>query len=56
MAVDSYETLVVVVSDSQLTRFCVEGFENVDPGCLLDSKGTQNPGGGGGVGHSLARG
>ena len=45
MAVDSYETLVVVVSDSQLTRFCVEGFENVHPGCLLDSKGTQNPGG-----------
>ena len=46
MAVASYEALVVFVSDSQLTRFCVEGFENVDPDYLLDSKGTQNPGGG----------
>ena len=42
MTVDFYK----VVSDSQLTRFCVEGF-TVDPGCLLDSKGTQHPGGGG---------
>ena len=42
--VDSYK----VVSDSQLTRFCVEGFETSTLAGFLDSKGTQHPGGGGG--------
>ena len=51
MTVDSYE----VVSDSQLTRFCVEGFKTSTLAGFLDSKGTQHPGGGGG-GYSLARG
>ena len=40
MTVDSYE----VVSDSQSTRL---PFGFAYPGCLLDSKGTQHPGGGG---------
>ena len=43
MTVDSYE----VVSDSQLTRFCVEGFKTSTLAGFLDSKGTQHPGGGG---------
>ena len=51
MTVDSYE----VVSDSQLTRFCVEGFKTSTLAGFLDSKGTQHPGGGRG-GYSLARG
>ena len=42
MTVDSYE----VVSDSQLTRFCVEGFKTSTLAGFLDSKGTQHPGGG----------
>ena len=45
MTVDSYE----VVSDSQLTRFCVEGFKTSTLAGFLDSKGTQHPGGGGRV-------
>ena len=45
MTVDSYE----VVSDSQLTRFCVEGFKTSTLAGFLDSKGTQHPGRGGGV-------
>ena len=44
--VDSYK----VVSDSQLTRFCVEGFKTSTLAGFLDSKGTQHPGGGGGEG------
>ena len=43
MTVDSYE----VVSDSQLTRFCVEGFKTSTLTGFLDSKGTQHRGGGG---------
>ena len=43
MTVDSYE----VVSDSQLTRFCVEGFKTSTLAGFLDSKGTQHPGRGG---------
>ena len=39
--VDSYK----VVSDSQLTRFCVEGFKTSTLAGFLDSKGTQHPGG-----------
>ena len=39
MTVDSYE----VVSDSQLTRFCVEGFKTSTPAVFC----TQHPGGGG---------
>ena len=38
MTVDSYE----VVSDSQLTRFCVEGFKTSTLTGFLDSKGTQH--------------
>ena len=37
MTVDSYE----VVSDSQLTRFCVEGFKTLTLAGFLDSKDTQ---------------
>ena len=44
MTVDSYE----VVSDSQLTRFCVEGFKTSTLTGFLDSKGTQHREGGGG--------
>ena len=43
MTVDSYE----VVSDSQLTRFCVEGFKTSTLTGFLDSKGTQHREGGG---------
>ena len=45
MTVDSYE----VVSDSQLTRFCVEGFKTSTLTGFLDSKGTQHREGGGGT-------
>ena len=49
MTVDSYE----VVSDSQLTRFCVEGFKTSTLAGFLDSKGTQHLGGGGEGGTPL---
>ena len=49
MTVDSYE----VVSDSQLTRFCVEGFKTSTLTGFLDSKGTQHREGGGGGGTPL---
>ena len=45
MTVDSYE----VVSDSQLTWFCVEGFKTSTLTGFLDSKGTQHREGGGAV-------
>ena len=44
MTVDSYE----VVSDSQLTRFCVEGFKR-RPRLLFGFEGHTAPGGGGGT-------
>ena len=47
--VDSYK----VVSDSQLPRFCVEGFKTSTLAGFLDSKGTQHPGGGGEGGTPL---
>ena len=43
MTVDSYE----VVSDSQLTRFCVEGFKTSTPAAFWIRRAHSTPGGGG---------